>query len=111
MEYDVVAIAVAPTEVSEQIDDRHAGLQDPPQKRQPETFARLEPMPIEVPDLEPTTLTSPTPREASAPAVAEEAVEIPDIPRSPAPSITMGHPRVGRVPMFGRRGVSRGRRG
>ncbi len=111
MESDVVAIAVAPTEVAEQIDDRHVGLQDPPPKRQRETFARLAPMPVDVPELEPTTLTSPTPREASAPEVAEEAVEIPDIPRRPAPSITMGRPRVGRVPMFGRRGVSRGRRG
>ncbi len=72
MEYDVVAIAVALAEVPEQIDDRHAGLQDPPQKRQPETFARLEPMPVEVPDPEPTKLTSPTPREASAPDVADD---------------------------------------
>ncbi len=111
MPYDVVAIAVAVTEVVEQIDDRQAGLQDPPPKRQPETFARLEPMPVEVPKLEPTTLISPTLRETSAPEVAEEAVEIPDIPRSPAPAITMGHPRVGRVPLFGRRGFSRGRRG
>ncbi len=109
MEYDVVAIAVALAEVSEQIDDPHVGLQDLPQKHQPETFARLEPMPVEVPDPEPTKLTSPTLREASAPA--EEAVAIPDIPRSPAPSITVWRPRVGRVPMFGRRGVSRGRRG
>ena len=111
MEYDVVAIAVALAKVAEQIDDPHVGLQDPPQKRQPETFARLEPMPVEVLDPEPTTLTFPTLREASAPDVAEQAVEIPDIPRSPAPSITMGRPRVGRVSMFGRRGVSRGRRG
>ncbi len=72
MEYDVVAIAVALTEVPEQIDDRHAGLQDPPQKRHPETFARLELMPVEVPDPEPTKLTSPTLREASAPDVADD---------------------------------------
>ncbi len=110
-EYDGVALAVAPVEVSEQIDEPHVGLQDLPQKHQPETFARLEPMPVEVPDPEPTTLSFLTIREASAPDVAEEAVEIPDIPRSPAPSITMARPRVGRVPMFGRRGVSRGRRG
>ncbi len=72
MKYDVVAIAVALAEVSEQIDDRHAGLQDPPQKRQPETFARLEPIPVKVPDPEPTTLTSPTLREASAPDVLDD---------------------------------------
>ncbi len=111
MEYNVVAIAVALAEVAEQIDDRHVGLQDLPPKRQPETFARLEPMPVEGLDAEPTTLPFPTLREASAPDVAEEAVVIPDIPRSPSPSITMGRPRLGRVPMFGKRGVSRGRRG